>query len=198
MDNAELIDSFKSKFGFQHDTDVAFVLQVPKWQLGDWKAERKPMPVPVKFRLLDHIHDETRFPEVILYASMFVDMNEHENAMQEEKARIADRIESVLDANTNYRNIFQRVLEDGQFESYERLANLLGWDPLWVKDWLEGTNKEIGPLKRFQLMDTYGFVKIRNAITSVLPQDVQSKLIKGNNRISAKVVGAKKSKADAK
>lgn len=53
--DGSLISEFKKKFGFKSDEDVAFVLDVSRSQVTDWKNKHRPMPWGIRFRMLDHL-----------------------------------------------------------------------------------------------------------------------------------------------
>lgn len=55
MKNSELLDAFKRKFGLETDADVAYVFDVTRPQIVDWRTEHRPIPMAIKWRLLDHL-----------------------------------------------------------------------------------------------------------------------------------------------
>ncbi len=89
MNNRELIDAFKVRYSLTHDLDVAVVLDVARPSISDWTSGKRPMPVPTKFRLLDHIG----YPGTEAFLKLFVDVDEHKQLMEIER----ERIESLVD-----------------------------------------------------------------------------------------------------
>lgn len=99
MTNAELIDAFKRKFNLDSETDVAVILDVSTSVLGQWRTSHRPMPVSVKFRLLDHLgyawaRDALAFfvPEDV-HATLIADDMERMLQRAHEKAEKASRKE---------------------------------------------------------------------------------------------------------
>jgi hypothetical protein len=63
VNNRRLIDLFKQAHGLQFDQDMASIFHLSKQQLSDWVNDRRPIPTPVKFRLLHLIdYPQKRLP----------------------------------------------------------------------------------------------------------------------------------------
>lgn len=86
MNNRRLIDRFKQAHGLQFDQDMASIFHLSKQQLSDWVNDRRPIPTPVKFRLL-HLID---YPRAAEFAALFVDATEHERSVRQDRKAIAE------------------------------------------------------------------------------------------------------------
>lgn len=86
MKNRELIDRFKQAHGLAYDLDLAFVFGLSKQQLSDWVNDKRPIPMPVKFRLLSLIG----YPNADEFAALFVDSKEHADAVKKDRRAIAN------------------------------------------------------------------------------------------------------------
>ena len=87
MKNAELLDLVKSKLEIATDRELAALLGIAPSHLSAYVNDKRPMPTPMKFRLLDHVgfSSETR-----RFAACFVDINEHQIGMQEDLDRLEE------------------------------------------------------------------------------------------------------------
>jgi hypothetical protein len=86
MNNRQFIDLFKEVHGLAYDLDLAHLFGLSKGQLSDWVSERRPIPMPLKFRMLQLID----FPHTSEFAPMFVDAAEHAALVRKDREAIAD------------------------------------------------------------------------------------------------------------
>lgn len=86
MNNRQLIDTFKHAHGLQFDLDLVSIFGLSKQQLSDWVNDKRPIPMPVKFRLL-HLID---YPQAAELAALFVDPTEHAAHVLQDRKAIAD------------------------------------------------------------------------------------------------------------
>ncbi|PUE08038.1 hypothetical protein B9Z33_13985 [Limnohabitans sp. T6-20] len=74
MKHKELFSQFKALYELASDAEAAYVLGVQKTALSAYINEKKPIPVPLKFRLLEHVHFS---PEIRKVAAAFLNEDEH-------------------------------------------------------------------------------------------------------------------------
>ena len=86
MNNRQLIDCFKKKHGLRFDLDLAFLFDVKPPHISAWVNEKRPIPLALKFRLLQLID----FPHTTEFAPMFVDAAEHAALIRKDRKAIAD------------------------------------------------------------------------------------------------------------
>jgi hypothetical protein len=55
MNNQTLLDSFKEKFDLKTDADLCRVFEMTRPQLADWRSGHRPIPILIKWRLIDHL-----------------------------------------------------------------------------------------------------------------------------------------------
>lgn len=87
MKNLELIDQVKVKLSLETDSDLAYVLGEKPYIVSGWKTNRRPIPVGVKFRMLDHVAFST---EIKKLAAVFVDAKEHEVQLTQDLDRLEE------------------------------------------------------------------------------------------------------------
>jgi hypothetical protein len=85
--NKELVELFKKKYELEGLTEIGLALKQNPSNVGAWINGRAPMPVPVKWRLIDHIGLLTKTEQL---AALFVDLREHQLNMEDDKDRIAE------------------------------------------------------------------------------------------------------------
>jgi hypothetical protein len=86
MNNRQLIDRLKEAHGLIYDLDLTHVFGLSKQQLSDWVNEKRPVPTPLKFRMLQLID----FPHTAEFAPIFVDAAEHAALVRKDRKAIAD------------------------------------------------------------------------------------------------------------
>ena len=87
MNNKELIYLFKEKFKIKTTEEVGFILNQAATNVSAWQNEKKPMPISIKFRLLEHIDFS---PETKKFASLFVDIDEQDVLMVQDHDRLEE------------------------------------------------------------------------------------------------------------
>lgn len=87
MNHKELISKFKALFKIATDADLAHVLGEKPYIVSGWKTERRPIPVGVKLRLLDHIKFS---PDIKRLAAVFVESEEHEVQLLQDLDRLEE------------------------------------------------------------------------------------------------------------
>lgn len=87
MKNASLIEEVKLRLSLSTDADLAYVLGEKPHIVSGWKTERRPIPVGVKLRLLDHIKFS---PDIKKLAAVFVEIEEHEVQLVQDHDRLEE------------------------------------------------------------------------------------------------------------
>jgi hypothetical protein len=87
MTSNELLDAFKTKFGIETDADLAYVFDVTRPQVADWRAGHRPIPMLIKWRLLDHL-GYAWVRDAVLH---FVAEDEHRVFKQRDSERMLER-----------------------------------------------------------------------------------------------------------
>lgn len=87
MKHKEIILQFKKNYDLSSDAEVAHVLGIHKTDLSAYVNDKRNMPVPLKWRLLDHIQFS---PEVKKIAAIFVDLEEHQVQMTQDLDRLEE------------------------------------------------------------------------------------------------------------
>lgn len=80
-----LVDAFKRKFGLVSDGEAAKVLGVPGPHLSGYVTGSRPMPMGLKFRLLEHTGFSS---ETGRFAELFMGANEFKVAVQDDLDRL--------------------------------------------------------------------------------------------------------------
>lgn len=86
MNSRQLIDRFKQVHGLQFDQDLAFIFGVKPPHISAWVNEKRPIPVSLKFRMLQLID----FPMTSEFAPLFVDPAEHAALVLRDRKAICD------------------------------------------------------------------------------------------------------------
>ena len=169
MKNKELIDLIKSRFELQTDTQLAYVIGVAPTIVASWKMERSPIPVYIKFRLLDHLECSVDVPKI---ASFFVDLNAHKAMMQLDLDRVDDLKKKRNGEVGNFINIKQieRVneLQHNQDLSDEQMADLLGITPEKLTKIKEG-KAELSAASQAGLQTRLAANKVENFVIKNVP-----------------------------
>ena len=87
MKNITLIEEVKIKLDLPTDADLAYVLGEKPYIVSGWKTERRPIPVGVKLRLLDHIKFSTEIKKI---AAVFVESEEYEVQLLQDLDRLEE------------------------------------------------------------------------------------------------------------
>ena len=180
MKNRELIALFKNAKGLESDVEVAHVLDQSQSIVPGWNTERRPIPINIKFRLLDHI----QFAENIkAIATCFVDLNEHEALMQEDLDRIEDLHKRKSGQGSNFINM-------AEVHRLTDLQKSLELSDTQLSKQLQMTSEKLAQIKAGKLELTrddrieIGLLKYLGKGTEVvsdlvLPKNVASKVKKG-------------------
>jgi sulfite reductase beta subunit-like hemoprotein len=86
-DNKGLVELFKEKYALEGLTEIGLALKQNPSNVGAWISGRAPMPVPIKWRLIDHIG---LLPQAEQLVALFVDIREHQLKMEDDRDRIAE------------------------------------------------------------------------------------------------------------
>ena len=113
MKTEELIAMFKNKHLLKTNEEVAYVLKMDAGNLSSITKGKKPMPVPIKFRLLDHIEFT---PDIKKVAACFTDITEHNVLMQEDE----DRAEEVKNKGQITRQKYTNQKEIDRIEQLQK------------------------------------------------------------------------------
>lgn len=90
MTNKELIDQFKAVHNVKTNKEVLEILgmRAKSAQVTDWRNGHRPMPLSIKFQLLEHIsHPYSRE-----FALLFLDPGKYIDDFNAQKSRIAGRV----------------------------------------------------------------------------------------------------------
>jgi hypothetical protein len=87
MKNVFLIEEVKLKLSLPTDADLAYVLGEKPYIVSGWKTERRPIPVGIKMRLLDHIKFS---PDIKKLAAVFVESEEYEVQLLQDLDRLEE------------------------------------------------------------------------------------------------------------
>ena len=80
----KLITAFKEKYNLK-EVEIAFVLDVSRSQITNWKTGHRPMPWSIRARIADHIG----LIGVRDFVLLFLDCIEHERLLFVEKNKLA-------------------------------------------------------------------------------------------------------------
>lgn len=110
MNNKLLIDKFKEIKRLTSDRQVAEALEIDAGFLSSLKNEKCPMPIGLKFRLLDHINFST---ETQKFANQFIDPDEHSVCIQQDNDRVENISKRLAGEQGNFvdRKWIERVLK---------------------------------------------------------------------------------------
>ncbi|OYU30721.1 MAG: hypothetical protein CFE39_11960 [Comamonadaceae bacterium PBBC2] len=108
MKNVFLIEEVKLKFSLSTDADLAYVLGEKPYIVSGWKTERRPIPVGVKLRLLDHIKFS---PDIKKLAAVFVESKEYEVQLLQDLDRLEElkRLQAGMPVNFADHKWIERV-----------------------------------------------------------------------------------------
>jgi hypothetical protein len=130
MNNKELLLFFKDKFQIKTTEELGFILGQAATNVSAWQHNKKPMPMNIKFRLLEHINFST---ETGRFAEVFVGKEEHQVLMQQDLDRIEDVQKRRLGMQGNFidKKWIERIselqnlhkLNDEQTAKYMGLTN---------------------------------------------------------------------------
>jgi len=113
MRTEQLIAKFKAKHLLKTNEEVAYVLKMDAGNLSSIAKGKKPMPVHIKFRLLDHIE---LTPDIKKVAACFADITEHNALMQEDE----DRAEEVKNKGQIARQKYTNQKEIDRIEQLQK------------------------------------------------------------------------------
>ena len=87
MQNKELIEKFKNQYGLPSNEAAAASLGIAASHLSAYVNDKRPMPIAMKFRLLQHIGFASNVERI---AACFVDIEEHFSLMSADLNRIEE------------------------------------------------------------------------------------------------------------
>lgn len=101
MKNQELIEKYKEKYGMPSNEAAAATLGIAASHLSAYVNDKRPMPIAMKFRLLQHIGFAGNIEKV---AACFVDIEEHFSLMSADQNRIDALSKNQSDVHDKYVN----------------------------------------------------------------------------------------------
>lgn len=176
--DAKLIDKFKEKYQLK-DIELAFVLDVPRSQITNWKTGHRPMPWPMRARIAEHV-DLIGVRDFVL---LFLDKEDHERLMQEDKKRLLLSVEE------------RRFVEGVNYvELINSIKQRLNLDDDKLADWLDLTPQVLHEIKLGEkisisnklsiinaIIGKGGYVWGRDAVLSVFPDKIKTAIINFDN-----------------
>ncbi len=101
MQNKELIEKFKNKYGLPSNEATAASLGIAASHLSAYVNDKRPMPISMKFRLLQHIDFAHNIEKI---AACFVDIQEHFSMMSADLNRIEELKKDPSEMPDKYAN----------------------------------------------------------------------------------------------
>ncbi len=137
MKNTELIEKIKHKFSLQTDSDLAAVLGEKPHIVSGWKTNRRPIPLPIKLRILEHIEFST---EIRRLAAVLVDD-------EEQRVQITQDLDRLEEVKRRQAGLPVNFAEQKWIERVKTLQTTQGLNEMQAAKYLEMSSAELAEVK---------------------------------------------------